>query len=715
MGCSISKAKQYHRRTHGPISLDDNLGEKEPEETPVIIRDPIEVLKSDFQTVVQGVSKLPKQVQVKPMVCLSEKSIPLVLASMSLNPGGNANVHLPVVAMSRELEGRIAVFGSIDILLDSKADVTEASVFFESLIRWISKINRISVKVCLFGLSEAQNTVLMKNMDGFGFSVKTEQTPFDISKTHCIICLSDCLESSFLEEFVSNGGGLIVCAQNESHILQPLLLKAGIPFANCPLQYPHSEEIRVPRSFNVAHEITLNSLVTKYKGLLQSDSPNPTDLDNAVTSLRYHIMMLDNEKRIITKELLNESKEFLSRTNFSKDGLICSLLTHAIVVVLISEMVAKLHPKCFYELDLSDPFPGTQNSQIIDNFSIKVPPQGEGWYSTGLWLPAGVLGTITVDRMVPGLGIQVGSQTECILSKPGPWRRWPTATMFFNVVSLTTEIASPLGGIIYLVFDIECQTDLNVKLSNVQKYSLIQLSEIIKPDLSIPFCEIVAPNCIFTIPSNDADGINDISEFIYYYNSLISNTLKFIASTNQRQTRVVFDIELPEDGSICGYPITLGYESIEPILHLREPNQELFTLLMYIALLNIPENVFNEQNETLFSILAACSVFLQMWPSCSPLEYTNALLPEHFNEMWTYFTKARKDAIPAIITRVSMKKQSFPTDDLSRFLTDLSKEFKVDLSFLGGGKSQEIEKKGQLYLNSSESLQSFQINEIDLI
>jgi hypothetical protein len=82
-----------------------------------------------------------------------------------------------------------------------------------------------------------------------------------------------------------------------------------------------------------------------------------------------------------------------------------------------------------------------------------------GWRATGLFVPAGELVRVTLSQelVASGLRLQIGAHLDPALRPP--LRRLPKVTREFTVDAVTTEVASAVGGLLYLVVPAEFAPD----------------------------------------------------------------------------------------------------------------------------------------------------------------------------------------------------------------------------------------------------------------
>jgi hypothetical protein len=189
-------------------------------------------------------------------------------------------------------------------------------------------------------------------------------------------------------------------------------------------------------------------------------------------------------------------------------------------------------------------------------------------------------------------------------------------------------ISSMFGGIIYIVTRAPVP-GFQVTFDGVARCPLFQRDEWnVSSFLCAPFCEITTQFADFTVPSAYISEIPSVAKFVERMDFLLGSVIQFTADFQNRRHRVVFDVELPTNVPICGYPILLGYDSIRPILIDDTPSADLFCLLMFVGVLALPEQFFDEVDETCLAALAANIAMSKRWETQAIIEEVDELPPK---------------------------------------------------------------------------------------
>lgn len=288
--------------------------------------------------------------------------------------------------------------------------------------------------------------------------------------------------------------------------------------------------------------------------------------------------------------------------------------------------------------------------------------------------------------------------TDSLLKSSGPYKRWPNVTQLFQYETESEKliIASPFGGLIYIVVDEKNQKQfkINVTFTNVCQSVFIKPydksdnnSDDYKFDDGIfpPWGEIQTKYVCFTIPLSEIIKIQNVFQFAQYFDKLISILLKFIGFKRKKLFRIVFDINSPIGGSTNSYPLMLNCNCIEGIFLNELPSSDLFTALMMIAIASFPDDSLNPNIEVAFATLSVAHTFKMMWPDVSPCQFTYTNVIPLFTEMWEIYEKEDPDifAKAFFAFQQSNKEKKFTSDEsFALIVNKLSSLSNNDYSYL---------------------------------
>lgn len=563
----------------------------------------------------------------------------------------------------------------------------------------------------------------------------------------------------------------------ENFELRSFLLEVGIGFPECSLQIglSQSETIRmIPSEKNSA--TTLWQLIDNFIRHLNDKKRALTFeyLDSVVSALRYHVVVLPQEENPLLKELGDATLNYLEYiSNFEEKELplrenICPEIDQKILAVLLSDIFPRYPASAFKDFDMTDRyyFPGYYyipsqskylsskdakeiiSSNITTNFQFSCEFYCSSWLSTGVYLPAGFIGKIVLDfsklrTNIPNeclsklsFYVQVGSHPETLITNNRPWNRWFSVVTKFPIeinpesdfVSL--DIGSPFGGIIYIVCAESFHLDLegsdtilfDVSISNALKYPYYNINidnyqEIFNASINLPiippFSEIETQFLTISLPTDQLLKIEDISAMSNWIDDIIKDLLQYIVDESEKLYRIVFDIDTTEMYPAPSYPITFPFSSMNNLLFKQGPSADLFTLLQLIAILSLPEGVFEPQYEQSLSLIAASHVFLSHFPSETINNYVFFAFPPAYYQTIDIFTR-RPELFTETIDYIRNNIPIFPQP------CETWKSFVIKLQELSGenleSKLIPIKKPGKKNVVSqfsSSSLHSYQLQNVE--
>jgi hypothetical protein len=250
---------------------------------------------------------------------------------------------------------------------------------------------------------------------------------------------------------------------------------------------------------------------------------------------------------------------------------------------------------------------------------------------------------------------------------------------------------------------------VNAKFRGFAKYPMADMEnpELWKQtrDFDVPWGEIVIGPLIFTVPTSVMREIGDFSAIYHIYGFLITELSNFIGPVVDHSYRIVFDVDLPGDQPVFGYPLLFRIEAIDGILiHLNSVSDDLFSVFSLIAVLTL-RDCFDLATETALGALAASVICKKLFPSFDPLALAGLSLPVLFNELWEIHTTLD----PTVISRTLATFQDpdyevadVPEDMWIAFVKVLSRNGKRNFTKL-------LERAKPIPLNVATSLQDLPV------
>ena len=249
----------------------------------------------------------------------------------------------------------------------------------------------------------------------------------------------------------------------------------------------------------------VTELLSAYDGLRNHINGSPTltasQLINRRNTVRNNASFAGDTEASITASLdlvdLYESNaatiftDEFSRTNSGTPFLALRLAMVAVHQAIIDDVYNPINLSRYrdlldgYKFDSADKFPGRVAAPANPNsvYTVQInasQPSMTGYpvdfgvsparRPTGAYLAPGTIATVTVPQALVGKGfeIRVGAHVANLQNRPNNIKRFDRVTITYPITSTTTEIASPLGGGIYIEVPYEVEEGLaTIRFQNI--------------------------------------------------------------------------------------------------------------------------------------------------------------------------------------------------------------------------------------------------------
>jgi len=724
MGCINSQpTKIIH--SHGikgtqPVHLDSgDASTKTPQPDPLLIH------KDNFHQISIEVHSLKCPPGMVPIVCLTTDSFPITSSVLNLEDTQPTEIRLPIAAASCSDKGRIFCISHINFLSDSYFYSEDTSRLLYNVFLWLTRQAPITTPILLINVIDIYSDAIRSCFETQGFSIQRGDFSYDFASYQIILITSDIslnspMDYQKLTDFVARGGGLVCFyAPNTLNIasleapVNTFLQQFGLAYSYCILNRhnPTRLSVDVPIIFEQISFCHFISLVNEFNSISKRKDVVAAQLDDLVTALRYHVLVSGSKQNKMVNDIYKNAWHYLKNTNYHTPDGICPSVTHCIMAVLIQDICAKLPLESIKASPEVSEFPGETGNVEIGDHALEVRLHEESWISTGLWLPAGHIGEIISGTgIIPGLHVQIGSHTESLLTKQGPWKRWPSVFSSLELTGEVTQIASSFGGIVYIaVSELDEKVERKVRLT-FKGFCRHPRAVISKPsvweqtrEFDVPWAEMYSKTLILTLPTKDLERIDNIDLVLDHLDSFVISVSKFMNYTVNRPYRVVFDREIARDDLECEYPVVLLMDDMDGVLfQLEAPSKGLFKLVSLIAVVSIRENYFDSLVEAAIANLVACVVLKEHYSWFEPSLLPELQFPPLFAELWIIHTRINNLLIPSLLEHsqdLNAAVYDSPEDMWIAFVRDLSHEGNCNFSTL-------LERARPIPLNLSKSLMS---------
>ncbi len=252
----------------------------------------------------------------------------------------------------------------------------------------------------------------------------------------------------------------------------------------------------------------------------------------------------------------------------------------ALVVHLDAKLAADLPAEEVLAHPAGEDFPGVPDSAATELLTVTIDASYEGrdsrymysgagadvWRSTGAWIPAGELVTVTVppDAAGHGLGLLVGAHTDSLWSTT-EWTRVPEITRSYPLDAAETAVATAFGGLAYVT--VPGGTDLGeieVTLDGVIPAPRFVLGQTDPAawtasirDLPAPWAELENDSFVLTVPSSEIRALDDPETLVGLWQEVLDGCADLAAIDHDRvrAERMVVDRQISAGWMHSGYPI----------------------------------------------------------------------------------------------------------------------------------------------------------------
>ncbi len=474
--------------------------------------------------------------------------------------GQDGRVEVPVASAGRLGRGRVAAFGHGSYLSQDASQEADTGKLLSNVIQWCSgRAGKIRV-----GYIERADQGWISRLGFEPISVTRNTLESDLKRVDVAI-LPASFESSVIENYVRNGGGLITAHTPWGWMqlnpgkdlatqmpMQGLLHQAGLSFSDGTAErvWPakkqaDSEKVNASKALanlKSGGQQASSTIMAALRSTTEKDEFN-RQVRNAVTGATVKV---PTEKAPVT------ASDALERL--------------ALTVKFLDRQSGKPAPNV--EPSAAD-FPGLVPSAAPRvEATVQIPVNRNQWASTGLYAAPGEEITVESPTGLTGLSVQIGCHSDTLWHLDR-WQRHPQITVRKQIQGAVTRIRSPFGGLVYIAVDrVNQLPDQRFTFGNVVrsaryvhgKTTLEQWKDQLKHQA--PWVEIGSEKVIFGVPLADAKKVEDPvalmklwDKSLDLYSELDGRPLP------NRPERIVCDRQISAGYMHSGYPIMTWMDS----------------------------------------------------------------------------------------------------------------------------------------------------------
>ena len=676
MGCGISKDSE--KVANSPTAVSPKiLSPRKGLIQKLDSDDDADDILNSFNFITNEIDSIMCPSGMMPIACMTKDSFAVVDTELILSDQEKTNITLPVVACSVAKLGRFVCLGHIFMLFSNYFLTNDTSSFYHNIFVWLTSKQILLSTVLLLKMPLPYEQEMVKQMRSFGFNVETGN--FDRSlDTYQLILLPSTIDLTEqqiqrLLEYSDKGGAICCCyvpsfdpTENDDFKINTFLSHYGLSYMYCSISNPNEQQYRIfmPDSFDEVRQKSLPFMIDKFRTLLNDDDLVVSTLDDFVTELRYMtILCAEGEYLAELMEILEICWHYLKRCSYRDEErkLLTPDLLQSIIIVLIIDINNHLPIDKLTIMPDCSIFPGLAHGIELKTHKVEATVTEQCLVSTGLWLPAGQHSNIILETDLEEgdeLMVQIGAQSESLITEPVPWKRWPEVVTAFPITKGKTEVFSQFGGIVYLASTNFTKKKIDVIFNKFSKFPKYVEG---KPDvyqktknIDVPWGEIHCKQIILTIPTTVLKKIeqSQLDDACKFFNRTLKSVAQYMQYPIKRQFRIVFDVQTPNNRPIAKYPIFLPIEFLDTLFFENDiPSKEIYQYFCVVATICLKEDYFDSMTEESLSQFVAAQMMKDYYNIDITSDEHKAEYPTNhlFSELWNVTNMVDEQAVQRII------------------------------------------------------------------
>ncbi|QOJ01570.1 MAG: hypothetical protein HRU70_14215 [Phycisphaeraceae bacterium] len=249
------------------------------------------------------------------------------------------------------------------------------------------------------------------------------------------------------------------------------------------------------------------------------------------------------------------------------------LMAHQVAEGLSAEGRVEAHPS-------ADAFPGRPEAGATPTTrTFEIDTSVRGWRSTGLYAPAGVPITVSLDSgsKTLGLSLRVGCHTDALWHTDA-WHRAPEVSREWPLGEDRLVATSPFGGLVYVVVpDRAPPGSAKITVRGAVEAPLY-VHGVTTPEQwrrarqsPAPWGELATAKVIVSVPSSFLRGLDDPGALMDHWDKVLDAAadLAGISAERARPERYVADVQISAGYMHSGYPIMTHLDAAETMTSLE--------------------------------------------------------------------------------------------------------------------------------------------------
>jgi hypothetical protein len=547
---------------------------------------PADRFKPQRDALLAGVDGIAAPGLPGPLVIFGDDAFALIVGTSDRAPA-------PVVAASSLGKGRIIAFGHNGYLSREALDVAQTARLFQNIVQTHTSQNPVRI------IAHESDSTFADIARQANATLKVIGQLDDRSLIDVDVFILNAgsirrQDVTRIERFVRAGGTFVTGVPawgwlqlNKNRTLDrdfpanQLLTKAGVLFVDGTMDVPQNRTFPtrtdLPTLLNGSD--ALGALLAQQAGELRLTRLQSSQAVRQLTRFAASVpaddvILLPKLVRAVTEhpdlQLPTEKSPLSDEQGLARVAL--TMQMRRLATTPVDQMPA--HPSAeHFPGAVDDRAPRVTRTRTIDT---SIPD----WHSTGLYSPPGkvVKITVTSDAIGRGLQVRIGCHSDRLWHL-ATWKRPPEIDRTFTIDRENLSVASPFGGLIYIVVPVRAQAaKLDITIADAVEAPYFVLGQTSNDDWkaiqrhhAAPWAELATGKVIITVPSDRIRSLDDAEALMQFWDRVADACadLATIPRERKRPERYVTDVQISAGYMHAGYPIMTQLDAAERFVNLE--------------------------------------------------------------------------------------------------------------------------------------------------
>ncbi|MFO0559894.1 MAG: M60 family metallopeptidase [Polyangiales bacterium] len=541
-----------------------------------------------------GINSLPVPDSCGALIVCGPHASVVVSASAEASP-------LAIVAASSMNKGRVVAFAHDELLSIDDESPEDRGTFVRNSISWAAHSKQRPTVL----VHEDNPSADWLREQGFSIATHSDALSQAIERKHDVILCNDSAlrdeDRAAITRFVERGGGLLIAATGWAHphygakrnghpVRNPpslLLASAGIIWdeSEC-LPGDGDDVVELERDDARDEQASVTRTIEALSGWLEDPSTVPEEPEALRAALRRTIAYLRAAPRfgVDCSALFDSIHAAFEREEITvslEQTLAQDQAWRRALVALQTERWRQLAADEQEQCPSACEYPGEvpDDAERVER-EVRFDTAVARWVSTGVYAAPGAVIELSADEasLARGLRVRIGAHVDELFGDEDresgfaedaeysadetEWKRWPELSFSWPLDEETTRVASPFGGLVYVIVASDGEGEPRVTVRGgvaaprfvLDETSVFDWKSSIR-DAPAPWGELECDKIIFTLPSSALRAVDDPEAVLRLWRRVMLCFEELGGVAYRRPERIVGDVQ-PSLGYLhSGYPI----------------------------------------------------------------------------------------------------------------------------------------------------------------